>query len=48
MTDRERAAAIRAHGAAHEAKIVKRRKARTAADERKKKRGLAAAVARLK
>lgn len=48
MTEHERDAAIRAHGEAHEAKIIQRRKARASADERKKKRGLAAAIARMK
>jgi len=47
MTEKERAAAIKAHGVAHEASIVRRRKARIAADNRKKARGLAAAVARM-
>jgi hypothetical protein len=48
MTEKEREAAIIAHGAAHLAKIIKRRKARASADNRKKARGLAAAIARMK
>lgn len=48
MTPRERREAIGAHLAAHEAKITARRKARHAADLRKKKRGLQAAVDRMK
>ena len=48
MTDTGRELAIKEHGIAHEARVAARRKARIACDERKKKRGLAAAVARIK
>lgn len=44
MTQRQ---AIKAHLAAHEAKIQKRRKSRVSADNQKKLRGLHAAVARM-
>lgn len=43
----ERAKAIAAHGREHEAKIARRRRAREAAAERKKARGLQAAVMRM-
>lgn len=47
MTEQERAELIRLDGLAHEARHLKRRKAREASDQRKRDRGLAAAIARL-
>lgn len=44
MTAEDRAAAIAEHGRQHERKITLRRAARNSAADRKKKRGLAAAV----